>query len=31
MGAARSQRCVLPRTGPGMGREMPIMWVDVFG
>ena len=31
VGAARSQRYVLPRTVPGVGREVPIMRVDVCG
>ena len=31
VGAARSQRYVLPRAVPGVGREVPIMRVDVFG
>jgi DNA-binding Lrp family transcriptional regulator len=31
VGAARSQRYVLPRTVPGVGREVPIMRVDEDG
>lgn len=31
VGAARSQRYVLPRAVPGVGREVPIMRVDTHG
>ena len=31
VGAARSQRYVLPRTVPGVGREVPVMRVDERG
>ncbi|MEO8119963.1 MAG: type II toxin-antitoxin system HipA family toxin YjjJ [Rhodoferax sp.] len=31
VGAARSQRYVLPRTVPGLGRELPVMRVDAQG
>ncbi len=31
VGAARSQRYVLPRTVPGVGREVPVMRVDAQG
>ncbi|MDP3650795.1 MAG: type II toxin-antitoxin system HipA family toxin YjjJ [Rhodoferax sp.] len=31
VGAARSQRYVLPRTVPGVGREVPVMRVDARG
>jgi hypothetical protein len=31
VGAARSQRYVLPRTVPGVGREVPVMRIDARG
>ena len=31
VGAARSQRYVLPRTVPGVGREVPVMRVNALG
>lgn len=31
VGAARSQRYVLPRSIPGVGREVPVMRVDALG
>ena len=31
VGAARSQRYVMPRTVPGVGREVPVMRVDAQG
>jgi hypothetical protein len=31
VGAARSQRYVMPRTVPGVGREVPVMRVDARG
>lgn len=31
VGAARSQRYLLPRTVPGVGREVPVMRVDALG
>lgn len=31
VGAARSQRYVLPRTVPGVGREVPVMRVNEHG
>ena len=31
VGAARSQRYVVPRTVPGVGREVPVMRVDALG